>query len=144
MTNQRRDFLKKTVVLTGSALAVKSPGIFGQVLTESLMPKQFAKNTQIIDSNEIEMKLPKIAEKGAAIPITVTSSLENIQSIAISVEKNSVPLVASFKLSTELEAFVSARFQMRETSNVIVLVETLDGIYRAKKQVKISIGGCGI
>ncbi len=144
MTNQRRNFLKRTVLLTGSALAIKSPDIFGQALTESLVPKQSAKNTDIIDSSKIEMKLPKIAEKGAAIPITVTSSLENIQSIAILVEKNSEPLVASFKLSTELEAFVSARFQMVETSNVIVLVETLDGIYRTREQVKISIGGCGI
>lgn len=144
MTNQRRDFLKKTVLLTGSALAIKSPNIFGQVLTESSLPKQFTENTQIIDSDKIEMKLPKIAEKGGAIPITVTSSLENIQSIAILVEKNNQSLVASFKLSPELEAFVTARFKMLETSNVIVLVETLDGIYRASEQVKVSIGGCGI
>lgn len=144
MTNQRRNFLKRTVLLTGSALAIKSPAIFGQTLSESLVPEQSAKNAQVIDSNKIDMKLPKIAEKGAAIPITVTSSLENIQSIAILIEKNNESLVASFKLSPELEAFVSARFQMIETSNVIVLVETLDGIYRAKEQVKISAGGCGI
>jgi sulfur-oxidizing protein SoxY len=144
MTNQRRNFLKRTVLLTGSALAIKSPNIFGQAFTESTVIKQSIKNTDIIDSNKIEMKLPKIAEKGAAIPITVTSSLENIQSIAILIEKNNESLVASFKLSPELEAFVSARFQMIETSNVIVLVETLDGIYRAKEQVKISAGGCGI
>ena len=88
MTNQRRNFLKRTVLLTGSALAIKSPAIFGQTLSESLVPEQSAKNAQVIDSNKIDMKLPKIAEKGAAIPITVTSSLENIQSIAILIEKN--------------------------------------------------------
>jgi len=144
MTHRRREFLKRAVVITTSVLAIKSPYIFAQSLTESFTPEQSDKNVDIIDSDKIEMKLPKIAEKGAAVPITVTSSLANIQSIAILVENNHIPLVATFKLSAELEAFVSARFEMSETSNIIVLVETRDGIYRAKEQVKVSIGGCGI
>jgi sulfur-oxidizing protein SoxY len=143
MTNQRREFLKKFVVFITTVCTIKSQYVFGKSLTESLALKQSTKNADIIDSNKIEIKLPKIAEKGSAVPITVTSRLENIQSIAILVEKNRNPLVATFKLSAELEAFVSARFVMAETSNVIVLVETPEGIYRAKEQVKISIGGCG-
>jgi sulfur-oxidizing protein SoxY len=143
MTNHRREFLKKLVVFISTVWAIKLQYVLGESLTESLALKQSSKNTDIIDSNKIEIKLPKIAEKGSPVPITVTSRLENIQSIAILVEKNRNPLVATFKLSAELEAFVSARFVMTETSNVIVLVDTLEGIYRAKEQVKISIGGCG-
>lgn len=144
MSNQRREFLKKSVVLSSAVLAIKSPDVFGHPLAESLDLEQFTKNAKIIDSNKIEMKLPKFAEKDTAVPITVTSSLENIQSIAILVEKNPIPLVATFKLSSELETLVSARLEMTETSNVVVLVETPNGIYRAREQVKISIGGCGI
>lgn len=144
MSNQRRQFLKKTAVLSGAALAIKTHSVLGQSLTAGFTSEQTAKNAKIIDSNKIEMKLAKFAEKGTAIPITVTSSLESIQSISILVEKNPIPLVATFKLSSELETLVSARLEMAETSNVVVLVETLNGIYRATQQVKISIGGCGI
>lgn len=144
MSNSRREFLKKTAVLSSAALAIKSPYVFGHPLAESLDLEQFSKNLKIIDSNKIEMKLPKFAEKNTAIPITVASSLENVQSIAILVEKNPIPLVATFKLSAELETMVTARLTMAETSNVIVLIETLNGIYRAREQVKVSIGGCGI
>lgn len=140
MTNSRRDFLKKTVLLTSSALVMSSKS-----LAESFAPNILndTSKTDIIDTDKIEIKLPKIAEKGSAVPITVTSSLENIKTITILVEKNPVPLVAKFNLLAELEPFVSARLKMIETSNVIVLAETHEGIYRAKEQVKVIIGGCG-
>lgn len=139
MTNSRRDFLKKTVVLTSSALLMNSPS-----WAESFAPDVLNEiSKSVIDTDKIEIKLPKIAEKDIAVPITITSSLENIQTISILVEKNPVPLVAKFNLSPELEAFVAARLKMAETSNVIVLVETHDVIYHAKEQVKVMLGGCG-
>lgn len=142
----RREFLKKTVVFTASALVTCSPSLQAQWSAENFPPHLLDDsivNREIIDTDLIEIKLPKIAEKDVAIAITVTSSLENIQNIAIFVEKNPIPLVAKFNLSPELDTFVSARLKMTETSNVIVLVKTYDGLYRAKEQVKIILGGCG-
>ncbi|MSP28114.1 MAG: thiosulfate oxidation carrier protein SoxY [Methylococcales bacterium] len=143
----RREFLKKTAVFTASALVIRSPSLYAQWPADDFAPHLLDEgiaNKEIIDTDKIEIKLPKIAEKDAAITITVTSSLEHIQNIAIFVEKNPIPLVAKFNLSPELDAFVSARLKMTETSNVIVLVKTYDGLYRAKEQVKIILGGCGI
>lgn len=150
MANHRRAFLKKTAVFATSALAISSQPVQAQWLAENFSSnlldstaKSSAKNSDIIDTDKIEIKLPKIAEKGIAVPITVSSSLENIQTISILVEKNPIPLVASFRLSAQLDAFVSARLKMAETSDVIVIIETDDGLYRAKAQVKVIIGGCG-
>lgn len=144
MTN-RREFLKKTAVFTTSALVISTQSAHAQWLEEEFSPNLLNKKSKIevIDTDKIEIKLPKIAEKGVAVPITVTSSLENIQVISIFVEKNPVPLVATFRLSAQLEAFVSARLTMEETSDVIVILETYDELYRAKEQVKVIIGGCG-
>jgi sulfur-oxidizing protein SoxY len=148
--NSRRNFLKKTLALASSAIVISVESAQAQWLAENFAPnllddaeKPAAKNLAIIDSDKIEIKLPKIAEKDIAIPITVSSSLDNVQTISILVEKNPVPLVATFRLSSELEAFVSARLKMLETSNIIVIVETREGLYRAKEQVKVIIGGCG-
>ncbi|MDO9215163.1 MAG: thiosulfate oxidation carrier protein SoxY [Methylococcales bacterium] len=145
MSNYRREFLKKTAVLTTSALAINTQSVHAQWLADSFSPNLLdgTVKTDIIDTDKIEIKLPKITGNGAAVPITVSSSLENIQSISILVEKNPVPLVAKFNLSAELDVFVSARIKMAETSNVIVLVKTHDGLYRAKEQVKVVLGGCG-
>jgi sulfur-oxidizing protein SoxY len=151
MANYRREFLKKTAVLTTTALAISTRSVHAQWLAENSRDAINRDSTlldgtvrrEIIDTDKIEIKLPKIAANGAAVPITVSSSLENIQSISIFIEKNAIPLVAKFNLSIELDAFVSARVKMAESSNVIVLVETRDGLYRAKEQVKVIVGGCG-
>jgi len=145
MFNYRREFLKKTAVLTTSALAISTQSVHAQWLAESFSPNLLDGTVKrdIIDTDKIEIKLPKIAGNGAAVPITVSSSLDNIQSISILVEKNPIPLVAKFNLSAELDVFVTARLKMAETSNVIVLVETREGLYRAKEQVKVILGGCG-
>ena len=97
----------------------------------------------IIDSDKIDIKLPKTAEKNVSIPITVSSSLADIETVTILVEKNTVPLVASFKLSVDLESVVSARLALQESSNVIVLIKTNTGDYQAKEFVKVIAGGCG-
>jgi predicted secreted protein len=59
------------------------------------------------------------------------------------VEKNTVPLVASFKLSADVANIVTARLALQESSDVIVLVNTKTNTYRAKEFVKIIAGGCG-
>jgi sulfur-oxidizing protein SoxY len=143
MPHNRRTFLKNTALLTASAW-LYTPSVHAQ-LADNFAPDVLdgVAKSDIIDTDKIDIKLPKIAEKGAAVPITVSSSLDNIHTISLWVEKNPIPLVAIFRLSSQLEAFVSARLTMAETSDVVVLVETRDAVYRAKEQVKIIIGGCG-
>lgn len=125
MNKLRRVFLKTIVLVSGFALTKPSYA------------------TDIIDTDKIDIKLPKIAEKNAAIPITVSSSLTDIDTLSILVEKNTVPLVASFKLSADVANIVTARLVLQESSDVIVLVNTKTSRYRAKGFVKIIAGGCG-
>ena len=143
MPHNRRTFLKNTMLLTVFTW-LHTPSAHAQ-LADNFVPDVLdgAAKSDIIDTDKIDIKLPKIAEKGAAVPITVSSSLDNIHTISLWVEKNPIPLVAIFGFSSQLEAFVSARLTMAETSDVVVLVETRDAVYRAKEQVKIIIGGYG-
>lgn len=94
-------------------------------------------------SDKINLEIPIIAENGAVVPLSVTSTLENVAQIYLFVEKNPTPLVALFNLSPVVEAFVSARIKMAETSKVIVVVKTESGLYKTQKQVKVTLGGCG-
>ena len=99
--------------------------------------------SKVESSGAIKIKAPDIAENGAVVPITVSSSLGNIESISILVSNNATPLVASFDMNKNADAFVSTRIKMGKTSDVVAIVKAGDKLYRASKEVKVTIGGCG-
>ena len=94
-------------------------------------------------SDQISLKVPEIAENGAEVPVSIQTSLANVESISIVVEKNPRPMVASFEILPGTLADISSRIKMAETSDVTAVVKTSDGIYSTAKQVKVTIGGCG-
>ena len=98
---------------------------------------------QATPSAEIKLKVPEIAENGAVVPVTISTTLENVESISIVVEHNPRPLAASFEIPAGTLPNVSSRIKMGETSDVIAVVKTDTGIYSTSKQVKVTIGGCG-
>jgi sulfur-oxidizing protein SoxY len=94
-------------------------------------------------SGEISVKAPDIAENGAVVPVEITSNLPGTDSIALIAEKNGFPLLADFKLMNGAEGYVSTRIKMGETANVVAIVTAGGKKYRAQKEVKVTIGGCG-
>lgn len=97
---------------------------------------------QTIRSDQITLKLPEIADNGAVVPVTIGTTLENVESISIVVEKNPRPLVASFEMMPGVYANVSSRIKMAETSEVMAVVKTDTGIYSTSKSVRVTLGGC--
>jgi sulfur-oxidizing protein SoxY len=94
-------------------------------------------------STDITVKAPDIAENGAVVPVEVSSKLAGTERITLISEKNGFPLVADFKLMNGAEGFVSTRIKMGATSNVIAVVHAGGKAYKAHKEVKVTIGGCG-
>jgi sulfur-oxidizing protein SoxY len=88
--------------------------------------------------------VPEIAENGAVVPVGVATTLAGASTISIAVSNNSTPLAASFTLSEATIPNVSTRIKMAKTAEVVAVVKTADGsTYVAKKEVKVTIGGCG-
>jgi sulfur-oxidizing protein SoxY len=94
-------------------------------------------------SDSVLIKAPEIAENGAVVPVAVESKLPGTQSIMLLIEKNPLPLAASFEIPAGTEPSVSTRVKMGESSDVYALVKADGKYYFAKKEVKITIGGCG-
>jgi sulfur-oxidizing protein SoxY len=86
---------------------------------------------------------PDIAENGAVVPIGITSTVPNTQSIAILVEKNPSTLIAVFDIPPGTEPSLSTRIKMGQTSNVYALVKADGKYYVASKEIKVTLGGCG-
>jgi sulfur-oxidizing protein SoxY len=94
-------------------------------------------------SGDITVKAPDIAENGAVVPVEVMSSIAGTSGIALIGEKNGFPLIADFKLMNGAEGYVSTRIKLGTTSNVVAIVSAGGKTYKAHKEVKVTIGGCG-
>ena len=94
-------------------------------------------------SGDISIKAPPIAENGAVVNIAVSTSLKNVDSNSILVEKNAQPLTSSFKLAAVTEPFIKTRVKVAKTSSVIAVVKSGGKLYSAGREVKVTIGGCG-
>jgi sulfur-oxidizing protein SoxY len=99
--------------------------------------------TGAAESREITITAPDIAENGAVVPVAVTSRIPNTEQISIIAEKNPFPLAATFGLAGGGDAYVSTRLKMGQTSDVWALVKAGGRYYVAKKEVKVTVGGCG-
>lgn len=96
-----------------------------------------------VDSKDVQVTGPDIAENGAVVPVGVSSSLANVTTVAILVEKNPTALAAIFTLPAGTEANVQTRVKMGQTSNVYALVKADGKFVMATKEIKVTLGGCG-
>ncbi len=105
---------------------------------------QITNGSVISQSENIHIKAPEIAENGAVVPISVNSDLPNVNRISILVENNPSPLTSSFDINSQLEAYVSTRVKIAESSNIIAIISTSDNqFFTASRSIKVTIGGCG-
>lgn len=96
------------------------------------------------ESKDILIRAPDIAENGAVVPVDVTSNIPNTISLAVLVDKNPAPLTSAFDFANGAVAEMALRVKMGQTSMVEAIAKTADGkFYIAKKEVKVTVGGCG-
>lgn len=102
------------------------------------------------EAGKITLTAPEIAENGNTVPIAVNvesamSGGDLVQSVIILADGNPNPAVATFNF-TEASGVAAATTRMRlaKTQNVIAVAKMADGsVFMDKKQVKVTIGGCG-
>ena len=150
----RRKFLK-TATFVGAAVTVGSGILVPQRAIGAYAQDTFeAKDVngalsaamgsdQHSASGDIKLKAPDIAENGAVVPVTVSSSMGNIDAISIIATGNAQPLTSTYALTAACEPFVSTRIKMGKTANVIAVVKSDGKLYSTTKEVKVTIGGCG-
>lgn len=94
-------------------------------------------------SDRIRIALPDVAEDGAVVPLTVETDLEPVRSIVVVTEKNPVPLIARFDFGEgALTDTLATRIKLAESEHVIVVVQTPERLYSARRHVDVLIGGC--
>ena len=94
-------------------------------------------------SDKVKLDAPEIAENGAVVPVSVTTTLSDVTSIAFFVSENPNALAASYQSPAGTTPSVANRLKMAKTCNVIAIVESSGKLYSATKEVKVTVGGCG-
>jgi len=96
------------------------------------------------ESKDVTVTGPDIAENGAVVPVGASSSAAGVKRLMLLVEKNPNALAASFDLTDKVEANVTTRVKMGQSSNVYAVAMMGDGkVMYAVKEIKVTLGGCG-
>jgi sulfur-oxidizing protein SoxY len=97
-----------------------------------------------IESRDVVLTAPDIAEDGANVPIGVSTGLAGVRRLLLLVEKNPNLLAAVVEIGDSVDAAVSTRLKMAQTSNVYGVAVLADGrMLYARKEVRVTLGGCG-
>lgn len=97
-----------------------------------------------IESREIVINAPEIAENGAKVEIDITSNIANSRSLAIFADKNPLPLCATLEFAGAVLPYARVQLKLAETTRLRAVVKTADGkTHVAFREVKVTLGGCG-
>jgi sulfur-oxidizing protein SoxY len=97
-----------------------------------------------VESNEITLTAPDIAENGAVVPVGAATTLPGVKRMLFLVEKNPSVLTADFDVSDAIDASFTTRVKMAQSCDVYAVAMMNDGqVLFAKKEVKVTLGGCG-
>jgi sulfur-oxidizing protein SoxY len=153
---ERREFLASSSGAGALALAAASgltpahaqnasgwnkPAFEGKSLAE--VAKTLGASAAPVESKELLLQAPEIAENGSVVRVAAQSSLLGTVQIAFIVEKNPNALAALFEIPAGTDANVSTNIKMGQSSHVYALAKVGDKYFYAVKEVKVTLGGCG-
>lgn len=153
---ERRDFLASGSGATALALAAASglspayaqaaPGwnkAAFEAKTLADAAKAMGATSAPVESKDLILQAPEIAENGAVVRVAAQSNIANTSQISFVVEKNPFALAAAFDIPAGTDANVSTNVKMGQSSNVYALAKAGDKYFYAVKEVKVTLGGCG-
>ena len=98
----------------------------------------------------VTLDLPEIAENGNTVPVTVSvespmSEQSHVTAVLLVADGNPRGGIATFHFSPASGvATANTRIRLATTQNVIAVAKMNDGsFFTGRKQVKVTIGGCG-
>ena len=152
----RRETLKQSALVAG---LLASTGLFPQYAHAAFNKTAFeAKKVADalkalgagapVESKDVTITGPDIAENGAVVPLGVSTSLAGVKQMLISsawaARSWPAALAALFNVTDSVDANFATRSKMGQSSDVYAVAVMADGkTLFAKKEVKVTLGGCG-
>jgi sulfur-oxidizing protein SoxY len=154
---QRRTILKGVISASTLALVAASGLLLPQRVLAHWPTDAFTAKTvedalmallghaEVVDDSIVQFKVgspPSYAVNGASVPIEIQSTLNDIERIAILVEKNPNPLAMSLDFTPAVKLPFKSMIKIAEDSLVIAVISAGGKLYRTSRIVEVDIGGC--
>jgi sulfur-oxidizing protein SoxY len=95
-------------------------------------------------SDAVQISAPEIAENGAVVPVTVTTTLPGAKTITLLADGNPRALLAQHTFGPRSSGPVTVRIRLAKTQNIVAALATADGqLLTSSRQIKVTLGGCG-
>jgi sulfur-oxidizing protein SoxY len=91
----------------------------------------------------VELEVTGMAEIGDLVPLSVRTTLPDVESITIVADQNPNPIIAHYRIDSQLEPYIATRVRLAQSGEVHALVKAGGTVHRATRHVEIGIGGCG-
>lgn len=108
---------------------------FSAATQEDAIQMMFA--AEPVVSDDIHLQVPRVAVDGSVVPVSVTVSLANVESISLFLEGSPNPLVAEFMLPEGTQAEVLTRIRMAKTTVVTAVVKADGQLLSASQEVEV-------
>jgi sulfur-oxidizing protein SoxY len=90
-------------------------------------------------SNQIRLQIVSATNNGARVPIAVSTTLKQVESISIIVDKNPQPLAAHVDVRRALPYFATD-LKFATSSTVTCIVKAAGKLYTASRGVRVTVG----
>ncbi len=150
MRHKRRQILKTSLGIA-SMVALGGTGALSPRIAraawsrEAFTEPNIAKAVQLalgkdkgIRSSDIFVDAPDYLKKPSIVEVTVSTSIQKVDSIAILVSENLLPLAAMYTLPEGTEPFVTTRLDIHRSTEVIAVVRSGRRLYSNYRQIVIS------
>ena len=113
------------------------------------MIKSFAGSAKV-ESGTVSLSTPEIAENGNTVPVSVSvespmTKEDHVTAVMLLATGNPRPGLITFHFTPlSGEASATTRVRLAKTQDVVAVAKTSTGkVFMDKKNVKVTIGGCG-
>lgn len=148
MTTARRRWLKATAAGMALSLIPWRGALATPEEMAAAVRSAFGERT--IREGRVLLELPKLAENGNVVPVTVTvespmTEQDHVVGISLFSEKNPLPNIVEIRLGPHNgRARVATRIRLAETQKVLAVAEMNDGsLWSAGVEVVTTLTGCG-
>ena len=154
MDSIRRKFLENTALFSATATAfavgLLAPGrVVAAYMADAFAASDVSGSLTAVTgsdahtaSDDIKLITQDVAENGAVVPVTVSSTLPNVESITIIATKNTSPLISTYRFQNGAEPYVSTRIKLAKTSEIIAVVKSNGQLFSASREVKVIKSDC--
>ncbi len=92
--------------------------------------------------DQIRLTLPGLIEDGASVPVSVATTLTDVQEIYVLADMNPMPIAAQFRLGPGVAGQMSVRVKLAGSGRVYGAVRTPEGLYWTTAKADVIVGGC--